>query len=222
MCSADAVREIKERVLDNKTANDTDLGLKTAIDTIRRIGLEIFAVGETKMKGFEIPEVLSLVYPKELVGRRELESAGERDPSGSKVQFSVTQMRQLATLCVRLEVLASSRVLRAPLPPRRGSAPASKEESPPQDSVIMYADSNNLIPNITEKASDRDLMALLDSLSLRIENALSTLSLRYMGDRSQSLLDDLQRGEQIDKRTLMQLLTMLQSALPPPPQLSVS
>lgn len=221
MCSSDVMREIKARVL-NLDHEENEPMHRAIIDTIRRIGIKTIHVGERRMKGLEIPEDLWLVYASELIGRRELhESAGERDPSSSKVHFSVTQMRQLAMLCARLEVLASSRVLRPP-PVRKGSAQTAKEELPSlqQEDVVLYADPDTLIPTINEKATDRQLMALLDSLSLRIENALMTLHLRCMAQSPHALLDNLrQNGEQIDVRTLKQILTLL---LPSTPQMDVS
>ncbi|THH06048.1 hypothetical protein EW145_g4354 [Phellinidium pouzarii] len=224
MCSADVVREIRARVL-NKAPEETDPASKALVDAISRIGIELVHVGETRMKGFEIPEVLTLVYPKDLIGRLELMNVDEPDAAGSRVQFSVAQMRELAMLCVRLEALASSRVLR-PLPSRKGSASSATDTAAAplaaQDNVVMFADPNTLIPHINDKATDRELMAIMDSLSLRIENALTTLTLRCMGDVPRTLLRDLQHGELIDERTLIQVLTLLQAALPSTPQLDVS
>ena len=221
MCSADVMREIDAKVL-NPQHEEIDQMHRAIIDTIRSIGIKKIHVGERRMKGLEIPEDLWLVYPSELIGRRELhESAVERDPLGSKVQFSVTQMRQLAVLCARLEFLASSRVLRPP-PVRKGSTQTVKEESPPSRSedIILYADPDTLIPSIDEKATDRQLMALLDSLSLRIENALTTLHLRYMAQDPRALLGSLRQGSgEVDMRMLGQILTLL---LPPTPRTDVS
>lgn len=224
MCSADVIREIRSRVLD-KNFDPTDSVSKALVTTIEGIGVDIVHVGERRMKGLEIPETLSLVYPRELVGRFALSTA-EPDASGSRVQFSVAQMRELAVLCVRLETLASQRVLRPP-PPRKSSV-ASSGENPDgmqvsSDNVILYADPGTLIPHINEKATDRELMAILDSLSLRIEGALSTLTLRCMGDSPSQLLTSLQNGETLDQNMLFQVLSLLQAALPMnPPQIEDS
>lgn len=236
MCSADIVREIETRILNRKNT-EMDPTARALVDTISRIGIKLVHVGETRLKGLEVPEVLTQVYPEDVVGRVELVNAqGESDPSGSRVQFSVAQMRELAGLCVRLEALASSRVLQ-PIPPRKSSAASTSLVGPgpgsgpdltqpqndaaqaaetalPQDGVIMYADPGTLIPQIQDKATDRELLAILDSLSVRIENALTTLTLRCMGDAPRSLLRGLERGEVIDERTLIQVLTLLQAALP--------
>ena len=218
MCSADVTNEILTRIINDEYV-EQDPSLKGIIDNIRRIGVELVPIGETRLKGIEMPEVLCLVYPRELYGRTELQgSAGERDASGSKVQFSVTQTRELAMLCVRLETLASSRVLRPTLT-RKGSTQTVKDElSPAEEAIYMYADPNLLIPNINDKATDRELMILLDSLSVRIENALTTLSLRRLentvGGTTRALLDSLEHGQQVDRRTLMDVLTWIQTALP--------
>lgn len=212
MCSADVIREIKAQVFGADPVLEFDQ--LTTRDTVRRIGVEIVPFGETKMKGLELPEVLSLVYPSDLLGRHDLkENALERDASGSKVQFSVDQMRHLGLLCVRLEVLASSRVFR-PIPPRKGSVQPIVQESPAENTVIMYAEPEMLIPTINDKASDRELMVLLDSLSMRIENALAALALRRMGDIRQNLMSSMRQGAPPDQDILMQLLHCLGDALP--------
>ncbi|KAL5528616.1 CYR1_1 [Sanghuangporus sanghuang] len=236
MCSADVVREIRSQVL-NKEYDPADPEQKALVTTIEGIGVEIVPVGERRLKGLEIPEMLSLIYPKELIGRSELILADEPDASGSRVQYSVVQMRELATLCVRLEALTSCRVLR-PLPRKGSTASTAGAGGPPvdasssssvslptepaEDSVVMYADPMTLIPHISDKAEDRELMAILDSLSMRIENALASLILRRMGDAPQSVLDRLHQGEEVDQRTLIQVLSLLQAALPSLPQLDDS
>ena len=78
----------------------------------------------------------------------------------------------------------------------------------------MYTDPNLLIPNISDKATDRELMAILDSLSQRIESALATMALRRMADKPRTLLDSLQRGEEIDTAMLQEVLMLLASATP--------
>ena len=56
-----------------------------------------------KLKGLEVPEMLSVVYPKHLAARQDLEQAETvLSASNLRVQFSVEQIQDLARLSVLL------------------------------------------------------------------------------------------------------------------------
>ena len=175
MCSGDVIKEVTTRILDPDPEKPVDPELAPTIEAIRLKGMVITKLGEKRMKGLEVPEFLSLVYPNDLAGRLELKEAGvngKGSEDGSRVQFSEGQMKELANLCLRLETLSSKRVFR-PLSERRsGSTDANSTEA-----IIMYADPDLLMPSLKNR-SDQELTYLLDSLSVRIDNALSTLQLR--------------------------------------------
>ncbi|PSR72634.1 hypothetical protein PHLCEN_2v11518 [Hermanssonia centrifuga] len=212
MCSADVIREVNASILVTEPPTEhTHEQPAKAVDAIRHIGVRIIPVGEVKLKGLEVPESLSLVYPAELAGRHDLETLQTNsDASGSRVQFSVEQMRELAMLCLRLETLTSSRVFR-PLPRRKGStANPVEDEALDANPVFLYGNPDVLLPTI-DKASDTELMLLLDQLSMRIENALTALAVKQIvslnkGDRSTR-----RTGAGFDVRTLQQLLSFLSS-----------
>ncbi|TFK91615.1 adenylate cyclase-like protein [Polyporus arcularius HHB13444] len=186
MCSADVIKEINARILDvGPETEHSYLQPPNAIDAIRRMGVKIFPVGEVKLKGLEVPEMLSILYPSELAGRQNLE-AFETPPtaSGSRVQFSVEQMRELGLLCVRLETLANSRVFR-PLPTRKGSiASVTGQQTSPdpasESSLVVFDDPSLYLPVMDETSSDAHLTTVLHSLSLRIDNALTKLAFMQM------------------------------------------
>ncbi|KAH9829119.1 adenylate cyclase-like protein, partial [Rhodofomes roseus] len=107
MCSADVVREINARILETEPETEySHLQPSQAVEAIRNSGIVVVPVGQVKLKGLEVPETLSLVYPRDLSGRQSLVKT-DANPSASRVQFSVNQMRELAMLCVRLEMLSS-------------------------------------------------------------------------------------------------------------------
>jgi len=111
--------------------------------------------------------------------------------AGSRVQLSVDQINQLAMVCIRLEALSSSRVFK-PIPPSKHISPTQPDGTQQQDvdedlDRFLYADPAVLMPQIGQSASDADLMVVLDSLSLRIDNALSTLKLKRLEDLLASL-----------------------------------
>jgi hypothetical protein len=216
MCSADIIREINARIFETEPFTEySDFQPPSIIDAIRRIGVVVVPKGEYKLKGLEVPEALSLVYPAELAGREDLEEP-EPDPSASasRVQFSIEQMLQLGLLCVRLEALSSSRIFRA-LPQRKASASKDLSDGPTDDSErlshIMYADPSRLLPPIHDKLTDAELMTVLDSLSIRIENALVCLTHRRLSPQSQSIVSTLQG---LDERILQEVLSMLHSQSP--------
>ena len=214
MCSADVIREINATVL--RTDSPTEysaLQTTAAIEGIRRLGVKIIAFGEVKLKGLEVPESLSLIYPSELIGRHGMENLSGGTASGSRVQFSVEQMRELAMLAIRLETLTSSRVFR-PLPVRKNSiAKAEDETRLDSNPVYLYGNPDVLLPNMGT-ASDAELTLLLDSLSSRIENALAALTMRQImllnkGDRGD--VHARRSGSTFDVRVLQQLMSLLPS-----------
>lgn len=221
MCSADVIREVKARVFDGDPDFENDPTQLTMVETLRQMDLQIFEVGERKMKGLEVPEVISLVYPKSLAGRRLLkDSPSDSGPSGSKVQFSGEQIGELAVLCLRLEVLASNRVyvrspdVNAPIGPTDVAPTEGTEDADPVQSIIVRADPYKLIPHIPPKATDLELMAILDSLSLRIDNALKSLTLNSLAGTEQRLMSQIQAGMPVDTTLLMSLLSALQNLSP--------
>lgn len=216
MCSADVLREINAKIFESEPPTEqSPFQSIQAIEAIKRMGVVIVPKGQVKLKGLEVPEVLSLIYPAELAGREELTTTAEASPSvaGSRVQFSVEQMRQLAMLAIRLETLTSSRVFRA-LPDSNGSTSQAPEDLQDQSNpVYLYGSLNTLLPPL-DKASDAELMLLLDSLSVRIENSLAALTLKQIVAMNKSDGGDVssrRHGGGMDVRTLQQLLSFLQS-----------
>jgi adenylate cyclase len=213
MCSADIIREINAKIFETEAFTDySDFQPPSIVEAIRGMGVVVIPKGEFKLKGLEVPEALSLVYPKELAGREGLEEPmPSPSASASRVQFSIEQMRQLGLLCLRLEALSSSRIFRQ-LPQRKASTskdlPEEQMENSQRPSNIMYGDASILLPPIHDKLSDAELMTILDSFSIRIENALESLS--RLGGRdvpqSQSIISTLQ---ELDKRTLQEVLSIL-------------
>ncbi|KAJ7646531.1 adenylate cyclase [Roridomyces roridus] len=222
MCSSDVIREINAKIF--KTEAETEYSYdqpQEAIDAIRRLEPIVVPVGEVRLKGLEVPEVLSLVFPGNLIGRKNLRDEPPTDPSGSsgsRVQFSVVQMRELAMLCLRLEMSTGGRVFR-PLPERKGSQPGL--DYPPQEeesSVFLYGDPNVLLPPMPDKMTDADLMLILYSLMVRIENAEKALGSMAaevkpppLSDEKKALMDALERSGDLDERTLSQVWSVLRT-----------
>jgi len=219
MCSSDVIREINAKIFETEPETEySDAQPQEAIDAIRRLDPLVVPVGEVKLKGLEVPEMLSLVFPSNLIGRKDLDDTAV-DPtgtSGSRVQFSVAQMRELAMLCLRLEMSTSGRVFR-PFPERKGSLQGPEEPlDADEPSIFLHGDPNVLLPPMPDKMTDADLMLILYSLMARIENAENAL--RAMAgakpppsDEKNALMSALQRRGGLDERTLDEIWAVLRS-----------
>lgn len=209
MCSADVLREINFSIYRSDSPTEySSFQTTQAIESIRRIDMKILPVGEVKLKGLEAPETLSLIYPKELAGRHSLEAFPSESASHSRVQFSVSQMKELGLLCLRLEHLTRAQIFR-PHPARKGSV-AKVDDRVDQDSHVVYGNPNILLPAM-EKASDAELTHLLEVMATRIENALVALKARHLLDRVGGNLDNVaQAGPPLE--LLQELLSLLPSA----------
>jgi adenylate cyclase len=218
MCSADVIREVNAKLNDEEPDTDAENQPLEAIDAIRRMGLSVIPVGEVRLKGLEVPEVLSMVFPKELEGRASLQEIPE-DPnsSGSRVPFSVEQMRELGFLCLRLEALATGRMFRTlPTLDRKGSLGDDSNAGDIPEGMdnpnFLFGDPALLLPLMNDKTSDNDLMLIMDSLAGRIENAIAGLCGRQdSSDLKTALGSALLQRSGLDSQTLDTILNVLKN-----------
>jgi len=220
MVSADVVREITNLVPMEEqqpgilaSVDDAPVMGEAAmtVEAIKRMGVLLKQIGEARLKGIEVPKMLSCVYPKELSGRLKLLDAPSTPDlaEGSRVQFSVEQVRALAMLAIRIEALASDRVFRPMSASYRNHSVTSTNSTTDEvdQSVFMYANLDMVLPAIRETATDGDLLLLIDSLSVRINNAMSTLYLKHVGGYH-AVLASLEQATKLDTGMLMQALGM--------------
>ncbi|KAJ6576070.1 adenylate cyclase [Mycena vulgaris] len=214
MFSADVLSEMKNAgIVDTEPAVEySDSQPKQAIDAIRGLVPKVELVGEVKLKGLEVPETLSFVLPMSLLGRRDHRDtvAAASNPTSSVVdstvrpttQFNMAHIRELATLCVRLEMTTANRVLRAP----SDGAPADPEST----SILFNIDPTVLLPpnwNMT----DSEVATVLYSLLVRIENVETVLRAKSAVqlpplDTKHALVSALRK---LDERTLEEVWSML-------------
>ena len=204
MCSADVVREINARI--TETGPDTEYSEfqpPQAIEAIRRMNIKVIPVGEFKLKGLEIPEMISSIYPGSIAGRQDIDltggSASALAVPPAKVQWSIGQVRELAVLCLRFEALASARVFR-PYPRRKDSIPLGSElpEDERFEPCYMYGDPDQLVPPMHDKMGELEIMMVLDSLLTRLENAASAMTMAVMLESMEAM----QTRGGLDERTL--------------------
>ncbi|WFD39511.1 adenylate cyclase [Malassezia japonica] len=166
---------------------------------LRRLGLGIISMGERRLKGIEIPEHLSLVYPKQLSGRyRHL--PGVR-PSDTKLQIyeptmellELDQVKQIGLLCLRLEALSTGMCFPGidPLDPERSdlhdivrghghTAPPPHADRSKVVERCLTRYPELLIIATREEATDTELMHILAQLVTRIHNSISTLAMQHV------------------------------------------
>ncbi|TFY82405.1 hypothetical protein EWM64_g1607 [Hericium alpestre] len=219
MVSADVVHEIEARIFE--TGPETEHSLMQpngVVDAIRRLNINVVLVGEVKLKGLEVPETLSLVFPDDLIGRKDMDEDSIADaPMAHPVICSVDELRELSMLCIRLQALAGGRVFR-PAVPRKGSnaqmlPPDLCEESnrSSSSSLHLYADPASLLPSIPDKASEAECGAILELIVLQLEIATTGLSNRLAPPELNTLTAALRRrnGRPLDPETLNEILNLL-------------
>ncbi len=239
LLSADALRELKVET------TSAESQLITTVDALQSLEPQYITVGERKLKGLEIPEVMTAVYPQKLLGRLHMppaavaaqpapsaptEAAAEH-PNGEEpsldfegaalpwVECSWTPklVRELAQLAVRLQTLASGRVFR-PLPVRKGSHAPVVAPADVDSGRFLYSDFGALVPTVSERASEAEVLGVLDFLLVQLELAVESLSTRL--DAPSGLAADveairaalasrMQSGQPLDPGSLQQVLELL-------------
>jgi len=193
----DPLAQESDAILDPATRRD--------VASIRKMGFGVSEIGEKRLKGLEMPEFISLIYPRSLAGRLNNQGASLGGPD-SKVDevyeptprmLDVNHIKQLATLVVRLEAVSAAAV-HAPLSFSPGSASTTNKLSGTnadvsgEERATTIGNSNKrpkskllnghlLTYPIRSESTDEELAAILENQVIRIENVLSSLELRSLG-----------------------------------------
>lgn len=192
------LRQLREYIesSDDHSLDELPPDVKREVSELRRIGgIEIKEVGEKKLKGLEVPEKLSLMFPKILSGRLELftglranAQVNEQRQFASEKQIDET--RALALITLRLEALCAlanqppaDRIgLSSPVLPERLSVSGPQPRKSLSLAVPVPGASPRLMPPnphfgpaIRENMTEDELVDIIGSLTTRIENCLSTL-----------------------------------------------
>ncbi|CED82538.1 adenylate cyclase [Phaffia rhodozyma] len=175
---------------------------------LRKLGFGVSFVGEKKLKGLENHEKLSLVYPAALSGR--LASVANQDNVKTGQIFEPKQgllnvdcVRYLSFLCTRLEVLSSTGV------------PFAHTSQLPKNTPRRIPTTSTLVnPQITLDMTDEELFAIVNSLTARIENSLSTMYLKQL-DGFSTVLAALSQGLAMDSRLLVHAMGLFSNLMNP-------
>ncbi|KAL1410855.1 cysteinyl-tRNA synthetase [Vanrija albida] len=229
------IRSLREYIesSDEHSLDELPPDVKREVMELRRIGgIEIKEVGERKLKGLEVPEKLSVLFPKTLSGRLELFSGLRANVEVNEARSyasekHIEEARQLSTLVLRLEALCALQHAPAlqgdrtgplnspalPPPERMSLASARKSIStgpgaPPRPPPINAA----LGPSIRDNITEDELIEVLGSLTTRAENALSTLYLKHLGGFS-TVLAALEKATRVDQSLLVHALSLMNGAM---------
>ncbi|WFD32126.1 adenylate cyclase [Malassezia sp. CBS 17886] len=190
LVSHDVVRELG-RLLDQfrepspDPASPQQPPIPRDIVFLRRLGLGIQDVGERRLRGIEMAEHLSLVYPKQL-SSRVTHLANVHAASAPQLLYEPTQelleleqVQQMGMLCLRLEALSNGICFPGIVPPHAACALARPERvRVVEHSLARWPEL--LIIAAREEATDSELLHVLAQLVTRIQNCASTLLLRTL------------------------------------------
>ncbi|KAI9437678.1 hypothetical protein H4582DRAFT_2077273 [Lactarius indigo] len=239
LLSADALRELRVE------SASVEFQLITTVDALQSLDPQYIPVGERKLKGLEIPEMMTAVYPRKLLGRLHMPPAAvaaqpapaapteavAEHPSADELSldsagaalpwvecsWTPKQVRELAQLAVRLQTLASGRVFR-PLPVRKGSHAQVVAPADVDSGRFLYSDFGALVPTVSERASEAEVLGVLDFLLVQLELAVESLSARLDAPSGlatgveairAALASRMQSGHPLDPGTLQQVLELL-------------
>ncbi|KAJ7587170.1 nucleotide cyclase [Mycena floridula] len=96
LCSADVMKEVKN--LESHSEAEGRKESVKAFEVVKALDMVVVPVGKVSLRGLDDPEMLSLVYPSSLEGRKQI--------SNSSLRFDAAELEELGELCRRLEGFA--------------------------------------------------------------------------------------------------------------------
>jgi adenylate cyclase len=176
--SGDVLPELKACLeLAPQTENTPDQPAD-AVAAVRALSPMIFSKGHFALKGIEQPEYITHIYPRELASRETIDIAAPPSlarvstSTRPRIQFKPEQIRALGLVAVRLEAIAAQCVHKTSLMPN-----LLDPESLPAPGAYQTKDIELLIPILSSKATDQEVISVLDSLTGRINNATAAIML---------------------------------------------
>lgn len=225
MVSNDILREINSSVLNaEETTEYTSQQNPYAIDAIRDLGVVVKTIGEVKLKGIELPEILSVIYPSGLESRHELDENPDPEPEPLLPDTTTGKLgylaKDLGMTCLSLEALSNMRIFR-PLPARKESGQSSDRRDNFNSSSVFYAEPSLLLPAVSDNLSDEEFLIIFESFVTRVENAVASIVKAFKAKLSvapacsgDELLEALRKDNALDENTLTYISSVLNSLVP--------
>jgi adenylate cyclase len=154
---------------------------------LRRLGFHVMELGERRLKGLETPELLSMVYPKQLAARMELDKMELLSHGGVVPPVNITPPPLIGTPAINIAETGNSPGLSPNV--IEGAAPshsfskllesnhirslvrlALRLEGVASGNILQPTFQNSLLEiNINSAASDEQILHLVENLVTRIE-----------------------------------------------------
>ncbi|KAI8141502.1 phosphatase 2C-domain-containing protein [Fennellomyces sp. T-0311] len=197
--SSDVVAALRNfpGVLDDNTLVDdlpTSAGnylISRDIQQLKRLGFHVMELGVRRLKGLETPEMLSLVYPKQLAGRMELEEqnamleegTNATTPGGTATPATTGTTTPAASTTRAKSPTASPRLLATAETSRTASPQPTDDDDEPEDPAVKVVEDSFAVARPTlsfkqhksnaslvgNRAIDPNLVCALNSLATRLE-----------------------------------------------------
>ncbi|KAM3583517.1 cysteinyl-tRNA synthetase [Umbelopsis sp. WA50703] len=191
---------------------------------LRRLGFHVMELGERRLKGLETPEILSMVYPKQLAARMELDKMELLSHGGVVPPPNITPPPLMATPGVSTAHMTNSPFGEQPPETAKPSVAFSRLlesnhiqslvrialrlEGVASGNILQPTFHNSLLEvNNTVGASDEQILHLVENLVTRVENAASMMYLQKMG-RFTSVLEKLGEAIEVDPSHILRALQM--------------
>ncbi|KAI9497654.1 phosphatase 2C-domain-containing protein [Zychaea mexicana] len=185
--SSDVVAALRNfpGVLDDNTLGMDDMPtsannylISRDIQQLKRLGFHVMELGVRRLKGLETPEMLSLVYPKQLAGRMELEEQNAMLEEGATTNATTPAAATPATTGTTTPAAASTRAKSPSASPRLlGTAETSRTTSPqPTEEEEEEEDDDDVVDEI--EPVDPAVRVVEDSFAKRLPPRPSTMSFK--------------------------------------------
>ncbi|KAI8986475.1 hypothetical protein BDB01DRAFT_611415 [Pilobolus umbonatus] len=129
----------------NSAESIGNYNLSRNIQQLRRLGFHVVELGERRLKGLETPEMLSLIFPKQLAGRAEVEKKDMTLPIPSILNSHVPPAPVDDTMHSTVPYLAPSPSLSEPISDDQGSPSISRMPVSIKPKTIKNIDPNYVI-----------------------------------------------------------------------------
>ncbi|KAJ7720551.1 adenylate cyclase [Mycena metata] len=165
MCSSDVIREISAKILETEPETEySDAQPQEAIDAIRRLDPVVIPVGEVRLEGVKVPEMLSLVFPSKLIGRKDMDNTvvKERDPQMAKKSKHRPQSPPIGEMGLLRDEVKSARSVGVALgsPPSRphthmlADMERLLQREPPEQQAKFEAFAKQLWDELSERSEE--------------------------------------------------------------------
>lgn len=139
--------------------------IEREIMSLDGLGFVYFELGERKLKGLETPELITLVFPKNLGIRYEIfqkRMSQDLEPTGRIVgALPVDAVYQLRTISLRLENVCS--ILNS---------------GQDHDETFLRYSSDTILKNVGSNFAEKDFIGLFSHIVTRVENCVALMELR--------------------------------------------